>query len=191
MLIFIAVGLFLILGFKFLSSAENSAPKVNTNSNPVEVEHAQFIRKVAPQAQKLQGQYNILPSITIAQAILESNWGTSQLSQKYNNLFGVKANGNLANSVYLNTQEFVNGKYVTVKARFQVYKSWNDSLTDHARLLRNGTQWNGNQYSDVINASNYRQGALALQKDGYATDPAYTQKLIYIIRTYKLYQYDS
>ncbi|MSE21536.1 mannosyl-glycoprotein endo-beta-N-acetylglucosamidase, partial [Lactobacillus parabuchneri] len=159
--------------------------------NEIAVEHRKFINKLAPQAQRLQGQYNILPSITLAQAILESDWGTSKLASKYYNLFGVKAQDGSTNSVYLNTQEFVNGRYVTVKARFQVYQNWNESLADHAKLLAYGTKWNSQQYKDVVSATNYLQAADGLQQDGYATDPTYTKKLISLIRQYKLYQYDD
>ncbi|AQW22342.1 mannosyl-glycoprotein endo-beta-N-acetylglucosamidase [Lentilactobacillus curieae] len=191
MFAFIAFGLFVVLGFHVLYQAESTPQRVENTGQSLSEQHQKFIRTIAPEAQKLQGQYNILPSITIAQAILESQWGESDLASKYNNLFGVKAQGGLSKSVYLDTQEFVNGEYVTVKARFQVYSSYSESLSDHARLLAMGTKWNPNQYADVVNATNYVQAAKGLQTDGYATDPAYTQKLIQIIKTYKLYRYDD
>lgn len=191
MFAFIAFGLFVVLGFHVLYQAESTPQRVENTGQSLSEQHQKFIRTIAPEAQKLQGQYNILPSITIAQAILESQWGESDLASKYNNLFGVKAQGGLSKSVYLDTQEFVNGEYVTVKACFQVYSSYSESLSDHARLLAMGTKWNPNQYADVVNATNYVQAAKGLQTDGYATDPAYTQKLIQIIKTYKLYRYDD
>lgn len=191
MLILVVCGLVIILGFHALYENGYNSGNVPTSNNEVAVEHGKFIKKLAPQAQRLQGQYNILPSITLAQAILESNWGSSKLASKYHNLFGVKAQDSTNNSVYLDTQEFVNGRYVTVKARFQVYQDWNESLTDHAKLLAYGTKWNPQQYKDVVAATNYLQAADGLQRDGYATDPAYTKKLIAIIKQYKLYQYDD
>lgn len=191
MLILIACGLVIIFGFHALYENGYNSNNVQNQSDPVAVEHRKFINKLAPQAQRLQGQYNILPSITLAQAILESDWGSSKLASKYYNLFGVKAQDNTTKSVYLNTQEFVNGRYVTIKARFQVYRDWNESLADHAKLLAYGTKWNPQQYKDVIAADNYLQAADGLQQDGYATDPTYTKKLIAIIKQYKLYQYDD
>ncbi|WP_279384055.1 glycoside hydrolase family 73 protein [Lentilactobacillus kisonensis] len=184
-------GLMIILGFRALSNGYSNSNQVDNGTTEIAVEHKKFINKLAPQAQRLQGDYNILPSITLAQAILESDWGTSKLASKYHNLFGVKAQSGQTQSVYLDTQEFVNGRYVTVKARFEVYDNWNDSLADHARLLAYGTKWNSSQYQDVINASNYLQAADGLQRDGYATDPTYTEKLVSIIKKYKLYQYDD
>jgi flagellum-specific peptidoglycan hydrolase FlgJ len=191
MLILVICGLVIILGFHALYENGYHTDNVQNSNNEVAVEHRKFINKLASQAQRLQGQYNILPSITLAQAILESDWGTSTLASKYYNLFGVKAQDNTAHSVYLNTQEFVNGRYVTIKARFQVYQDWNESLADHAKLLAYGTKWNPQQYKDVIAADNYLQAADGLQQDGYATDPTYTKKLIAIIKQYKLYQYDD
>ncbi len=191
MLILVGTALVIILGFHALSENSYNENNLQSSQNEIAVEHRKFINKLAPQAQRLQGQYNILPSITPAQAILESDWGTSKLASKYYNLFGVKAQDGSTNSVYLNTQEFVNGRYVTVKARFQVYQNWNESLADHAKLLAYGTKWNSQQYKDVVSATNYLQAADGLQQDGYATDPTYTKKLISLIRQYKLYQYDD
>jgi flagellum-specific peptidoglycan hydrolase FlgJ len=191
MLILVGTALVIILGFHALSENSYNENNLQSSQNEIAVEHRKFINKLAPQAQRLQGQYNILPSITLAQAILESDWGTSKLASKYYNLFGVKAQDGSTNSVYLNTQEFVNGRYVTVKARFQVYQNWNESLADHAKLLAYGTKWNSQQYKDVVSATNYLQAADGLQQDGYATDPTYTKKLISLIRQYKLYQYDD
>ncbi|KRK59347.1 Exo-glucosaminidase LytG [Lentilactobacillus hilgardii] len=191
MLVLIGFGLFIILGFRLLSANVPESNQVDNARSELAAQHRKFINKLAPQAQLLQGQYNVLPSVTLAQAILESNWGTSQLSNKYNNLFGVKAQSSNTKSVYLDTQEYVDGRYVTVKARFEVYDSWNDSLAEHAKLLAYGTKWNPDQYRDVVSANNYVQAAQGLEKDGYATDPTYTEKLISLIKNYKLYQFDD
>ncbi|MCP9333038.1 glycoside hydrolase family 73 protein [Lentilactobacillus hilgardii] len=191
MLVLIGFGLFIILGFRLLSANVPESNQVDNARSELAAQHRKFINKLAPQAQLLQGQYNVLPSVTLAQAILESNWGTSQLSNKYNNLFGVKAQSSNTKSVYLDTQEYVDGRYITVKARFEVYDSWNDSLAEHAKLLAYGTKWNPDQYRDVVSANNYVQAAQGLEKDGYATDPTYTEKLISLIKNYKLYQFDD
>lgn len=161
----------------------------NVNQEEGSQAHQRFINKIVPTAQKMQSSYGVLPSITIAQAILESDWGTSTLASKYNNLFGVKAND--SNNVTLSTKEYQNGRYETVKAKFQVYDSWDASIEAHDRLLAYGTNWNSNQYIDVISANNYREAAIGLQTDGYATDPSYTQKLVSIIQKYNLDQYDQ
>ena len=59
------------------------------------------------------------------------------------------------------------------------------------KLLAQGTTWNPQQYQHVVAATNYKTAAAALQQDGYATDPTYAQKLINVIETYKLNQYDQ
>lgn len=148
-----------------------------------------FIQKVAPIAENEQRQNHVLASITIAQAALESDWGQSELSQKYNNLFGVKGTG--TNSAMMTTKEYVNGQWITVKASFTVYPSWAASIAAHTKLLVDGLEGDRNHYQQVIDATNYETAAEALQINGYATDPNYAQKLIAIIQKYKLYQYDS
>lgn len=163
-----------------------------TNQSPTsqaEQVKLDFIKQVAPTAEKEQRKYHVYASVTIAQAALESNWGQSELAQKYNNLFGVKGTG--INSALMTTKEYVNGQWITIKANFVVYPSWQKSIEAHTALLVNGIDGDQNHYQQVINAQSYQQAAEALQQSGYATDPDYAQKLITIIQKYKLYQYDS
>lgn len=148
-----------------------------------------FIKQVAPEAQAMQNTYHVYASITIAQAILESQWGTSKLASQYHNLFGIKGTG--ANSKVMTTKEYVNGKWVVIKDRFRVYDSWSESIKDHTKLMLTGTDTNKQNYDAVVKAQNYQQAASALQKAGYATDPDYAQKLISVIKAYKLYNYDK
>lgn len=148
-----------------------------------------FIKQVAPESQAMQNTYHVYASITIAQAILESNWGTSKLSTQYHNLFGIKGTG--ANSQVMTTKEYINGKWIVTKGRFRVYENWNDSIKDHTRLMLKGTDMNQQNYERVVQATNYQEAAKALQASGYATDPDYADKLISVIQTYKLYNYDK
>ena len=148
-----------------------------------------FIKQVAPEAQAMQNTYHVYASITIAQAILESQWGTSQLASQYHNLFGIKGTG--ANSRVMTTKEYINGKWIVTKGRFRVYDSWSDSIKDHTRLMLNGTDTNQQNYDRVVHATNYQEAARGLQEAGYATDPDYAQKLISVIKAYKLYNYDK
>ncbi|EFG54848.1 N-acetylmuramidase [Lactobacillus amylolyticus] len=149
-----------------------------------------FIKKIGPIAKEVDKSYDLLPSITIAQACLESNYGQSDLSQKYNNLFGIKGT-NPNTSVVLVTKEYVKGKWVNVKARFQIYDSCEASIRAHARLFQNGTTWNHKQYKHVLAAKNYKQQAKELVTDGYATDPNYAAKLVSLIEQYNLQKYDK
>jgi flagellum-specific peptidoglycan hydrolase FlgJ len=148
-----------------------------------------FIKEIAPEAQAMQKQYHVMASITMAQAILESDWGSSDLAAKYHNLFGIKGTG--ADSKELSTKEYVNGKWVVTKGRFKVYDSWDDSIADHTKLMLNGTDTNNQNYQSVVNATTYQQAAVALQDAGYATDPDYASKLINVIKSYNLDKYDE
>ena len=134
----------------------------------------------------------VLPSITAAQAILESGWGSSELAKApNNNLFGIKDsedwNGEI---VTVPTQEYVNGDYITVNAAFRKYTSWNDSVVDHAKFFTS-TEWRKNNYRKVVNETDYRVAAQELKNAGYATDPSYPGKLIRLIEAYKLYEWDA
>ncbi|KRK36916.1 mannosyl-glycoprotein endo-beta-N-acetylglucosamidase [Amylolactobacillus amylotrophicus DSM 20534] len=148
-----------------------------------------FINEVAPIAQKINKQYGIYASVTIAQAALESDFGRSVLAAKYHNLFGVKGS-DLSNTKELETKEYLNGSWVTIKDRFRVYSSIEESITDHSLLFVNGTTWNNNQYEHVLAADSPASAAKALEQDGYATDPTYAQKLIELIKQYNLTKYD-
>lgn len=145
-----------------------------------------FIEKMVPKAQELQETYHVLPSIIISQAVLESNWGQSELAQKENNYFGIK---DAKEGAIYSTKEYYDD-WVTMDEPFKVYSSFEESMDDHAKLLAFGTSWDNLHYSEVIEATDYQSAAFALQEAGYATDPTYANKLIRIIETYELYQYD-
>lgn len=153
-------------------------------------QHKAFIREIGPIAKEVDKSFDLLPSITIAQACLESDYGKSDLAQKYNNLFGVKGT-NPNTSAVLTTKEFEKGKWVVVKARFQIYDSYEASIRAHARLFQKGTSWNRQQYRHVLTAKEYKKQAHALVKDGYATDPNYANKLINLIEEYNLARFDK
>ncbi|EKZ4807660.1 glucosaminidase domain-containing protein [Listeria monocytogenes] len=148
-----------------------------------------FLNELSPRAQEIQEKHGILTSITLAQAILESDWGQSDLAQKGNNLFGVKGKSPQP-MVTMTTKEFVDGKWIEINANFRKYKDWNESLDSHAELFLNGTSWNKDKYNGVIAADDYKKAAQELQSAGYATDPDYAEKLINIIEKYDLALYD-
>lgn len=143
-----------------------------------------FINTIAPGAVETYNKYNILPSITIAQAILESGWGKHKVG---NNVFGIKATSDWKGKTKTaTTTEYKNGKWVSEKATFRDYDSVADSLLDHAELV--GTK---DRYAAVRSATNYKDAARALQSAGYATDPNYANKLINLIEQNNLTQFDN
>ncbi|RDG20132.1 N-acetylmuramidase [Leuconostoc pseudomesenteroides] len=157
-----------------------------------DADHAQkaaWINQLAPYARELQEKYHVIASISIAQAILESNWNTSTLATQYHNLYGIKADAG-QKSVVLPTKEYENGQWITIQGRFAAHSSWQESMKAHAMLLYRGTSWNTNQYQHVLAAKDYATAAQALTQDGYATDPSYAKKLITIIQTWHLDRFD-
>jgi len=179
-----------IFGLSFFGYKRYVQYKGETQVEAVQQEHSTFVNKVAPYAVDLGKEYGVLPSITIAQAILESDWGNSTLASQYNNYFGIKGS-DPSNTKLLQTKEYTDGQWVTINGRFRVYSDFRESMKDHTKLLVNGTTWNSQQYQQVIQSKDYIDAAVALQTDGYATDPGYTSKIIRIIQKYNLKKYDE
>ncbi len=145
----------------------------------------EFIQLIHSKTHYGYEKYNIYPSITIAQAILESNWGDSQLTQKGKNLFGIKANKEYKNKVDFVTNEFVDNKKIEVVQSFRAYNSYSESIEDYTDLLGRAKR-----YDPLKKCKDYKEQATALYACGYSTDPNYPQKIISIIEKYKLYEYD-
>ncbi len=148
--------------------------------------HLAFIESVAPGAIATYKKYGVLPSLTLAQAILESGWGESGLSANYNNLFGIKAGsswtGKRAN--LKTSEQNSDGSYVQIYSDFRAYDSVADSIDDHGKLLTN------DRYKPVLAATNYRDACIKVRECGYATSLNYSNSLINIIEKYGLNQWD-
>lgn len=129
--------------------------------------------------------YKLYPSVILAQSALESNYGESELSKNNNNYFGIKK-GSSDNFVEYNTTEYINGNAQTMKEPFRNYNSKQESFEDYARLITKAKR-----YKSVTQAQNYSEACNNLQTSGYATDPNYAEKIIYIIEKYKLYELDE
>lgn len=180
--IIIVLSAILIIGTNGTSN-KKAGPVV-----PSESEKA-FIEAMAPVAQESYKEHGVLPSITLAQGIIESAWGKSGLTVQGNNLFVIKADISWTGPVIeMNTQEFVNGQYITVVARWRVYDRWEDSILDHGKFLKENIRY---EQAGVFNAKNYKEQAEALLRAGYATDPNYSNKLCSMIESYSLDQYDN
>ena len=148
----------------------------------------EFIDFIAPYAVADMHSSNILASITIAQAILESGDGGSSLAREYNNYFGMKAGSSwTGETVSLPTQECRNdGTCYSTVAVWRVYSSPLDSIRDHSNLLSNS-----NRYSAVVGERDYVTAINIIKNGGYATDPLYVQKITSIIEDNNLTQYDN
>ena len=155
-----------------------------------------FYEDVKQQALVSWTTHKILPSVVVAQFILESGWrpgGTlSALADAPNhNLFGIKASTDwTGRRVNMPTREVGPQGSYWVNADFRAYDSWSDSIRDHAAFFTNN-EWRKNNYRHVINERDYKKACRALQNAGYATDPSYASKLIGIVESYKLFELDT
>jgi LysM repeat protein len=147
-----------------------------------------FILSVAPGARESQRRSGVPASVTVAQAILESDWGRSKLTREANNLFGIKAyrGGGTAGVYEINTWEVYGGQNVTVFAAFKAYESLADSIADHGNWFHDNSRYHG--ALDV--KGDPKAFAYAINAAGYATDPAYAPKLIGLMDRFGLYAYD-
>ncbi|WP_105995922.1 glucosaminidase domain-containing protein [Staphylococcus agnetis] len=151
-----------------------------------------FINKIAPHAHHIAKNEGIYASVMIAQAVLESDSGRSDLSKAPNhNLFGMKGQYQGA-SVPFQTLESDGKHMYQITADFRKYPSDKESLNDYASLIKNGIDGNPTIYKNVwkSQSNNYKKAAQGLVGT-YATDPDYDQKLIHLIETYDLERYDN
>lgn len=146
-----------------------------------------FISQIGEVAKIVADEYGIYASMMIAQAGLESGWGSSMLSQQAHNLFGVKWSGK-GNYVTMPTLEYYGGAYHTVNAPFAAYNTYYESLVGYATMIKTRFPKSTKSYSPTYQdaARNLRNGIYGT----YATDPEYASKLISVINTYGLYKYD-
>ena len=142
-----------------------------------------FLNVLKPYVLEDMKKTGILASLTASQALIESNKGNSVLTQKANNLFGIKGKYN-GESVTMKTTEYVDGKAIKVDAAFRKYPNWLESIADHSRLLST------KRYSNLKGVTDYKVACVLIKQDGYATAPDYTQTLIKTIEKYKLYEWD-
>ena len=145
---------------------------------------AEFIMHLTNPALESQRKVGVPASITLAQAAIESAWGESRLAKSGNNLFGIKADSRWDGDILtLNTKEFIKGQWVVIPAQWRKYVSWQESIDDHSRFLRQNPRYQSCFLCQTVEAF-----ARALVKAGYATDPVYAEKLLSLISQHKLDQ---
>ncbi|EAE6296552.1 1,4-beta-N-acetylmuramoylhydrolase [Listeria monocytogenes] len=152
-----------------------------------------FVQTIQASSSQIAAENDLYASVMIAQAILESAYGTSELGSAPNyNLFGIKGAYNGQSYTKQTLEDDGKGNYYTITAKFRKYPSYHQSLEDYAKVIRNGPSWNSNYYSKVwkSNTNSYKDATKALTGT-YATDTAYATKLNDLISRYNLTQYDS
>lgn len=166
-----------------------------------DLSEADVIAKVGPLFTADQKSSGILASVSLAQFILESGYGKSELAQNANNVFGMKKSlsGNTwggsawdGTSIYTKkTQEYENGAYVTVTADFRKYPSVEKSIADHSAYLMGAKNGNKLRYDGLKGCTDYKKAAQIIKDGGYATSPTYVENLCSIIEKWKLTKYDA
>ena len=139
-----------------------------------------YIEKYSDFAIQCQNEHHIPASITLAQGILESGAGESSLAKDCNNHFGIKCGSDWYGRSTRRDDDRPN-------ECFRCYKSVKESYDDHAAFLKR------QRYAFLYDykITDYKAWAYGLKQAGYATDPKYPQKLINIIETYNLYEFDT
>ena len=166
--------------FRQLSGGAGATPAASVPAQAAvsDQQRQEFISQIRPQAEAAARELGVDVRGVIAQAALETGWGTSQprdASGGSNNLFGIKAGpGWRGDRVAADTTEFANGIAGTERAQFRAYGSVAENLEDYVRVLRDNPR-----YAAALNTgSDVRAFASALQSGGYATDPTYADKLV-------------
>lgn len=171
---------------------QNSAA-VATPVTSTGVGDQQFIDYIGNSARKLASNNDLYASVMIAQALVESGWGTSGLASAPNyNLFGIKGDYKGA-SVNMGTQEDDGtGSLYSISSDFRKYPSYKESLEDYVSLLRGGTSGNSQMYAGTwkSNTNSYKDATKYLT-GRYATDTTYADKLNSVIEKYNLTQFDT
>jgi mannosyl-glycoprotein endo-beta-N-acetylglucosaminidase len=170
--------------------AVNAQQALQAPASPFGDDHDAFIAEVGKAARASQAATGVPASVTVAQAILESDWGGSLLTRTANNYFGIKAMGQVGNdgAIWMRTMEYgANGAAYYTLAAFRAYKTLADGVTDHSQLFvgvplyRSAMQATGNP----------DEFARRIAAAGYSTDPAYPAKLIGLMTSYNLYRFDQ
>lgn len=167
-------------------TGSQSAARASTRSGSTGQgqEHVQrFMERLSAPAQAASRKTGVPAELILAQAALETGWGRHEIATASGgnsyNLFGIKAGSSWkGRTTDIVTHEYINGQRTRVVDTFRVYNSFEEAFTDYARLIGNNPR-----YAAVTTAGNAEQAARALQAGGYATDPAYADKLIAVMNS--------
>ncbi len=145
---------------------------------------AGFVQQHDGAARKAEVATGIPAAFMVSQAALETGWGRKEIRHADGapsfNLFGIKAGGAWKGPVAeVITTEYIDGRAQKVTARFRAYGSYAESFADYAQLIKGSPRYAG-VVADAKSAQGFAQG---LQRAGYATDPAYADKLSRVINT--------
>ncbi len=158
------------------------------NNPELEIKASKYISEHQELAVIEMYRSGIPASITLAQALHESNYGSSRLAMKANNHFGIKCKSYWEGQTFYHEDDDFDKRGRLIESCFRAYESVYDSYIDHSNFLRHTKHY---QHLFNIQKDDYKSWAIGLQKSGYATDPSYAKKLIKIVEKYKLDQFDN
>ena len=181
---------------------EKKAAGMGTQASELmDLSNEEVIRKVGPLFAADQKKTGVLASVSLAQFILESGYGKSELAQQANNCFGMKRSlsGNTwagsvwdGKSIYTkSTKEQRSWGTETVTAQFRKYACIEGSIADHSAYLTGARKGSALRYEGLKGCTDYRKAAQIVKAGGYATSASYVEKLCSIIEQWKLMQYDA
>jgi flagellum-specific peptidoglycan hydrolase FlgJ/LysM repeat protein len=172
---------------------ESSIAVARSSIFSIRADTSGFIAQASGYAAEVAAANDLYASVMIAQAILESGWGTSALTTQANNMFGIKGSYNGQYVEMATLEDNGSGNYYQIMAKFRKYPSLRESFQDNAYVLRNTSFAAGSYYYSGAwksNTNSYTEATAWLQ-GRYATDTSYASKLNNLISTYNLTQYDS
>ncbi len=151
-------------------------------------EKKRFIETIGRAAVSAYGKYRILPSLTIAQAILESKWGKSGLSKECYNYFGMKwkEGCGCGYKEYSTKEQRKDGTIYTIRAKFRKYGSVEEGIAGYYKFLSGYKR-----YHNLIGVTDADTACDLIRLDGWATSLEYSLRLKSIIGTYGLISYDN
>lgn len=173
---------------------------ITTQARPL-TDNEKFIEEIGAMARADMAKSGICAAVTVAQAILESGWGKSDLAVKAKNIFGMKCSlsGNTwpgsswdgKSSYNKSTGEYYSGSYTSVKADFRVYKNWPESVADHSAYLAGAKRGSALRYAGLVGCTDYRKAAQIIKDGEYATSPDYVSKICNIVEQYNLTRFNT
>ena len=171
-----------------LSKIPYIAQQVNARLKNGETDAQQyFIDVMVTKCQDRCIAAGILPSLCIAQACVESAYGTSELAVNANNLFGIKAGSGWTGKTYTKqTQEWDGTKYITVSAAFRAYNTMVACVEDYLTKLTTM-----DRYANLVGCTDIQEACRLIREDGWATSPTYTETLMARVDKHDLTQYDT
>lgn len=192
LILILLAGGFLACIFAMISATSGSSGGGIVNSDSLKNlndEQKAFINSILSGTMKSYQQYKVFPSVTVAQAIIESGWGKSELAIQGRNLFGIKADaGWKGETLLMSTNEEYGGHTVTEMAVWRKYNSFDDSVEDHGKFLAENSRY---ALAGVFEAKNYKEQITAIKNAGYATESDYVDIICGTIECYGLNALDG